>query len=246
MKNTKKIIFALVLIALAVCLILWKLNVFNLPLAFAGVSSWGLIISAIMAVIIIHCILEGNISGIFIPLAVIAYVFDKPLGITAITPWIVLIAAVLLTIAVDMIFPKHRIHFRHRRNRDEFRGGRFTSESSGDDESGHISHSIRFGSATKYVRNTRLVSADLSSQFGELSVFFDGAEVADGNVSINCQVSFGEMDLYIPKEWHIDNRVAVTLGNCDDRSTNVSSDVETVNCLLDGSVAFGELKLIRI
>ena len=37
-RRTKNIISAILLIALAVCLILWKLNVFNLPLSFAGVQ----------------------------------------------------------------------------------------------------------------------------------------------------------------------------------------------------------------
>ena len=40
---------ALTLIVLAVCIVLWKLNLFNLPVAFAGVSTWGLIIAAFMA-----------------------------------------------------------------------------------------------------------------------------------------------------------------------------------------------------
>ena len=87
-RNYRSIIFALLLILLAVSLILWKLNVFNLPVAFAGVGPWGLIVSVIMIIAIINGIMDLNFGSIFVPLAVIAIIFDDALGITAITPWI--------------------------------------------------------------------------------------------------------------------------------------------------------------
>ena len=243
--NKRNVFSGVLLIVLAVGLILWKLDVFNLPVAFAGVPTWGLIVSAIMLVVIVHSIVELHYGGIFIPLAVIAIIFDEPLGITAITPWIVLIAAVLLTVAFEQLFSGHR-RCRRRRERGPFRSDAFTSETSIDDEMGHINHSMKFGSATKYVRDRNLISADLSSQFGELSVFFDGAEVPNGHVTIHATVSFGEMDLYIPKDWHVDNRVSVALGNCDDRCTNTDLPEGAINCLIEGNVSFGELKLIRV
>ena len=243
MNKTRNTACGILLIVLAVCLILWKLNVFNLPASFAGVATWGLIVSAIMVIIIIHSILDLHFGGIFIPLAVICIIFDKPLGITAITPWVVLIAAVLLTIAFDMLFSKHWRYHRHHRNRDR---GDFTTESFSDDENGNISHAMRFGSATKYVRGKNLKSADLTCNFGELSVFFDGAEVPDGEVNLDCRLSFGEMDIYLPKEWYVDNRVSVALGNCDDRCMGTNPAEHDVICRINGSVSFGELKLIRV
>ena len=245
MNRTRNILSGILLIVLAVGLILWKLNIFNLPVAFAGVPTWGLIVSAIMLVIIIHSLIDLSFGGIFIPLAVIAIIFDEPLGITAITPWIVLIAAVLLTVAFEQLFSRHKRARRCCRERGAFGRDRFSSESF-EDEDGHISHSMKFGSATKYVRDRDLISADLSSQFGELSVFFDGARVPGGHVSIHASVSFGEMDLYIPKDWHVDNRVSVALGNCDDRCTNTDLGDNSVTCVIDGNVSFGELKLIRV
>lgn len=245
MNRTRNVISGILLIVLAVGLILWKLNVFNLPIAIAGIPTWGLIVSAIMLVIIIHSLIDLSFGGIFIPLAVIAIIFDEPLGITAITPWVVLIAAVLLTVAFEQLFSRHRRVRRFCRERGNFGRERFASESFAD-EDGHISHSMKFGSATKYVRNQDLISADLSAQFGELSVFFDGAQAVNGHVDIHASVSFGEMDLYIPKDWHVDNRVSVALGNCDDRCTNTDLGEGSVTCVIDGNVSFGELKLIRV
>ncbi|MBO4901564.1 MAG: hypothetical protein J5518_02040 [Lachnospiraceae bacterium] len=250
MNRKRNVLYAILLIVLAVCLILWKLNVFNLPASVAGVSTWGLIVSVIMLLIIIHSVLDLNFAGVFIPLAVIGIVFDKPLGITAISPGILIISAVLLTIAFEMLFSKHKHFRRHRFHGEEeenaFRSEKYFESTSVDDEMGHIVHTAKFGSATKYVRTSNLISADLSTQFGEMSVFFDGAQAPGGRVNIHSQVSFGEMDLYIPKDWHVENRVSVTLGHCDDRCRNDETPERTVTCVIDGSVAFGELKLIRV
>ncbi len=246
MNNSKKVFHAVLLIALALCLILWKLNLFSLPASVAGVSTWGLIIAAIMVAIIIHCIIDLSFSGIFVPLAIIGIIFDKPLGITAITPWTILIAAILLTVAFDMLFSKHKIRRRFAHDHHGHFSDQYGTEVSEEDQNGHITHGVRFGSSTKYIRNDNLASADLSAQFGQLSVFFDGAKVPTNRVDLRCSVSFGELDVYIPKEWHVENKVGVTLGNCDDRYINPAPGAEAVTCVIDGSVAFGEMKLIRV
>ena len=121
------------------------------------------------------------------------------------------------------------------------------SENFPEDENGYVMYSMRFGSATKYVRTPNLSKADLSSSFGQMSVFFDGAQVPSGKVYINCQVSFGELDLYIPRDWKVENRVSVALGDCDDKTgyTEITGENQVV-CVIDGSVSFGELELNRI
>ena len=245
-KRSKSVVNGIILIALAVCLLLWKLNMFNLPVEFAGVSTWGLIVTAIMVYTIIHSIIDLSFGGIFVPLAIIGIIFDKPLGITAITPWTILIVAILLTVAFDMIFPKHhRHHHHHHDDMKDFAKDHFTEETK-DDNDGYVMHSMRFGSSTKYIRSQNLRVVDLTSQFGELSVFFDGAQVSGKNLSVHCNVSFGEMDLYIPKEWRIKNKVGVMLGNCDERTSGEVIVEDPIICEIDGSVSFGELKITRI
>ncbi len=246
MRNrTKNIIYGILLIALAACLIFWKLNLFNLPVAFAEVSVFGIIIAVIMVIAIVQNIIDLSWGGIFVPLAVIAIIFDKPLGIEAITPWIVLIAAFLLTIAFNMIFPNKRHGWK--KNQSDWAKGKFTETSSEDENGQYIMHSTKFGSSTKYVRSNQLAQADLSSQFGQLSVFFDQAQVPTGNVTINVSASFGEMDLYIPKTWNVHNKVSATFGDCDDKCSQFCEITENqIQCVINGSVSFGELKLIRI
>lgn len=242
--RNKNITTGIVLIALALFLILWKLNILNLPTAFVDVSTWGLIFAAVMVIVIVYSIINLYFGGIFFPLAVICIIFAKPLGITAITPEIVIIAAILLTVAFHLIFPRNGQYRSFSHGPEGF--SKSFAENFNVNENGSVICSTRFGSSTRYVRCQNLRTANLSSQFGELSVFFDKAQVPDRIVYINCQVSFGEMDVYIPANWRVQNKVSVTLGHCDNKVTDSSYPNDEITCVVNGSVAFGELKLIRI
>ena len=245
-KRTRSIIWGLLLILLAASLILWKLNIFNLPVELAGVSTWGLIIAAFMVMIIINSILDLSFGGIFIPLAIIAIVFDEALGITAITPWIVLIAAVLLTIAFGMLFPKHGKHHHKHHGPVSFITDDVSGSCEETGENGYIYYSNRFGSSTKYVNIPDLTKADITSSFGEMSVFFDKAQVPGKKVVVNVSNQFGEMNLFFPKNWQIDNKVTASLGSCNDRTNYTEVTEDPVVCIVQGSVSFGELNLGRI
>ena len=107
-------------------------------------------------------------------------------------------------------------------------------------------HSMRFGSTTKYIRSKNLMRADLSSSFGEMSVFFDGAVPQENKVTIDCHVAFGQMNIFIPKEWKILNKVSVTLGDCQDRASAGDFNDDAIQCTITGSVSFGELQINRV
>ena len=247
-RNYRTTITALLLILLAVSLVLWKLNVFNIPLAFAGVSGWGLIVTVVMIIAIVNGIIDKNFGSIFVPLAIIAIVFDDALGITALTPWTVMIVAFLLTVAFGMLFPKHG-HYHHHHHGRHGRRDNFSnqfSETFEEGENGYFMYSMRFGSTTKYIRSQNLQRADLSSSFGEMSVFFDGSVPQDGKVVIDCHVAFGEMDLFIPKDWKIVNKTSVMLGDCQDRASAGDFTDNAPVCEITGNVSFGELQINRV
>ena len=108
MNIAKRIFSGIVYIAIALCLILWKMGILAVPAAFQDISRLSLYISVIMVVIIVHSIVKLSFGGIFFPIAVLCIIFDRQLGITAITPWIVLVAAFLLTAAFNRIFGTDR------------------------------------------------------------------------------------------------------------------------------------------
>lgn len=259
MRNrVKNILSGVLLIVLAACLVLWRLDVFALPDIFDGVKIWEMIIAIIMVVIIFHSILDLAFGGIFFPLAILCIIFDEPLGITAITPWIVLIAALLLTIAFEKLFPSHWIkrHFRKAVNgnvdvefhNDDRRSHRSSGESvnSSSDDSEHVFQSVRFGSGSKYINSKNLKSVSLDCNFGELSAYLDKAEVPERQVEVNAKVAFGEINIYIPRDWKVINKVAVSMGDCDDRASSIPGVEDGVTCTITGSVSFGDLQIVKV
>ncbi|MCR4617795.1 MAG: cell wall-active antibiotics response protein [Lachnospiraceae bacterium] len=259
--RVKNILTALLLLALAACLILWKMEIIVFPFSLAGVSTWGLIVAAIMVVIIFHSIWDFFYPGIFFPLAVLCIIFDDVLGITAITPWIVLIVALLLTIAFEKLFPSHWIkkHFKKNVNKhinsgDNGNNTTFNFNYDSDtknkeasyDDSEYVFHSLKMGSASKYISSPNLKKADLSSEFGELSVYFDKAQVPCGEVDIQARVAFGEMNIYIPRSWNVINKVSVSMGDCDDKASSTPGDENGPKCIINGSVSFGDMNIIKV
>ncbi len=263
MNNRVKSIFsALLLIVLSAAIILWKLNIFNLPFSLAGVSTWGLIVAVCAVMALFYSILDLSFGGIFFSIAVLCIIFDEPLGITALTPWTVLLVALLLTIAFDRIFPDNK---KWKKWRKRYMSSSFESSSDGDevivndsdnssniefeskdDPNGYVYYMMKFGSTTKYVRTKNLSVAELKNQFGEMSVFFDGAEVPSGKVNIICHSSFGEMNLYIPKEWHVINKMYAVMGALEDYSGTCNQSPDAVQCVIDGSASFADVKITLI
>ena len=226
-KNIRNLIIGLILIALAAVLVLWGMKVISFPFVITGVGPFGMTIAVIMALIALRSLTELNYGGIFFPAAVICIIFDDAWGITAITPWTVLVVAFLLTVACEKMLP--------RKNPFLF-AEKTDSISSGE----KIYHSMNFGSATKYVRTDTLASAGLNCSFGELTTYFDQARVPSGIVVINTKTRFGETDIFIPKSWNLVNHATVTFGEIDDKAALTPGEEGDVQCIIEGSVAFGE------
>ncbi len=255
----KSILSGILLIGLSVCLILWKMNILALPFELAGVSTWGWIIAIVLVVIFFHSLLDFFYPGVFFPLAGLAIIFDDALGITAITPWIVLLVALLLSIAFEKLIPSswtRRHIYKHFKKEDHHvnidmdctsdhnNSDAFKDDSR--DENEYVFHSIKMGDASKYIRSTNLKKADLSVEFGELRVYFDKAEVPSGQVNISARVAFGSMTLYIPRGWDVINKTSAAFGDSKDNKYEEVLGENPVKCIIEGSVSFGELEIVRV
>ena len=240
-ERNRNVLSSLLLIAVAVLLVIWKMELIYVPSFIRGVSAWTLVLAMLMLFVMVRSIVDLSFGGIFFPAAILCILFDKPLGITALTPWTVLVVALLLTIAFDRLFPRWSF------SGHVFpgRGGMFTSESS-EDEKGMIYHRLKFGSATQYVNSDCLRQVQLQSQFGELSVIFDHVIVEGDTVRIYCQASFGEMHVYVPREWEIINHIRSSFGECKVEYDREVVPENGIRCEFIGSVSFGTLKIHRV
>ncbi len=108
----------------------------------------------------------------------------------------------------------------------------------------HVYIMTRFGEATRYVKSLDLKHAQIENSFGESSVYFDEVKVAQKEIEICISNSFGELNLYLPKEWTVINMLNHTFGEI--KICGNSSVEGEVKVTLSGSTSFGEIKIIYI
>ena len=75
----------------------------------------------------------------------------------------------------------------------------------------HIRCENNFGSAIRYINSRHFCDAQLENNFGSMSVYFDNAIIAGEAASVEVENNFGETNLYIPKEWKVQNELEAFL-----------------------------------
>ncbi len=247
-----RVVAGLILIAIAALLVLWKLEVITIPAFFSGVGFGGIVISIILVIILVHSAVNLWYTGILFPLAILGIIYAEPLQIPgALVPWTLLGVALFGSIGLHLLFPKKvniPYHGPRKAPTPDANGdykNEWTKEKDTEDN-GYVFHSLRMGSATKYIHTNNFVGADLKSEFGELKVYFDGAQIPAGSAKINVSVAFGDMQIYVPRNWRIDTHVTTALGNAsiDNRDGNGIPDGPVLE--IYGDVKFGDLQIRRL
>ena len=238
MKKTN-LIWGLFFIASAIAVIL------NQTGTLGHISIWTLLISIALVPAIVISIIHKNFSGIFIPLAIYAILFAQPLGIEKFTPWPVLGAAIFLSIGFTLIFPhKHHKHHNHIED-DSPEHWKENGATVDNVDSEDVLIRTRYSGSVKYITSQNLKTANIECSFGGIKVFLDEAKLSNGKATINVYLSFGGMDLYIPKDWKVINDVRCTFGGAEEKGLrNYESDENTI--VLTGNVKFSGISIIRV
>jgi len=105
--------------------------------------------------------------------------------------------------------------------------------------------SVSFGETSRYLHATALETAKLSCQFGSLSVYFDQSELHPDGAEVFVDCSFGAIEMYVPRHWHIINKTRCTLGaaEIDNSRSDTASNPPTLT--ISGSVSLGALEVNR-
>ena len=101
-----------------------------------------------------------------------------------------------------------------------------------------------FGATSKYVNTDNFRSAVLQNSFGEMKVYFDNALMQQETATIDVSNSFGETQIFLPKEWKVENQISSMLGSVSEQNMHQPSEGHTV--ILTGSVSMGEVQIIYI
>ena len=73
---------------------------------FVQLSVWGIIVGALAAVILFHCLATLSFASIPIPLAALYYIFQTPLELPVFGFWTIAVVAVLLTVGLHVLLPR--------------------------------------------------------------------------------------------------------------------------------------------
>ncbi|WP_346917315.1 hypothetical protein [Clostridium sp.] len=184
--------------------------------------------------IIIKSALEVDFSGILFSIAFLCIIYDKQLGITAITPWTVLIAALLGSIGLSMVFNRYP---KWTRSKTKF------NTINTEDES-HIKLQTSFAGSIKYINTDKFEQADLKCSFGAMKVYFDNAVLHEGKGLVNIESSFSGIELYIPKNWTVEDVSTISCGVMTEKNRNegTADNILTI-C---GNINFSGVDIIYI
>lgn len=232
----EKIFWGVFFIAAAIFLIVSNFGL--LP----NIGIFKLIVTVFLASILIKSIVKVNFGGILFPLAFICMLYDHELGITAITPWPVLGAAILGTIGLSMLFRGRRKNWYYyegeKKSREEFE--KIINEEDGN----RVFFRNRFGASTKYINSDNFEFAQLESSFGGMKVYFDNAVIQKGNATVQMDVNFSGVEMYIPSTWTVINQLHSTFGGVEEKGKNNSTGMPTLTLL--GDVEFSGVTIIYV
>lgn len=241
MKKRENVFWGLVLIAIAVLWIITKLEI------FPGAEFGQIAFTVLWGAWFIKGIMQKKAFPIFMSIAFLCIVWQRELHIESITPWPVIGSAILLSIGFSLIFGN-----KDKRKWERAQGHHYREEKGyGHFESSHvdgedIKHVTKFSGAEKYIDSDNLKSVEIINKFGGSEIYMDKAIPAGNEVYVRIECVCGGVEIYIPRNWRIDNQVSVTMGAVDENGNYSGDAVNDVTMILSGTVKLGGVDIVRV
>jgi len=206
----------------------------NNHFGFADIGVGRLILAFLALAFIVQCLANRHFAPLVIPLAVLYVIFRRDLGLPPIQTWKLVTAAVLAFIGLNMLLPGRRNFRNHFSGPD---GEQKQIPEEGDNDNNPYV-SVNFGSVSRSLRAAGLETARLSCNFGAMEIYFNQVELSPGGAEVNISCSFGGVLLFVPKHWHVIDKMNCTLAGVNLKS--FAPPVENAPRLtLTGSVSLG-------
>lgn len=237
-RKKEKIFWGVFLILAAAFLVVGKLGFLQ------ELGLWTILFAVFWAAVLIKGVIKLSFGEILFSIAFLCILFDEQLGIEALTPWTVLAAALLGTIGLNLLFRRRKHYYggRHKETviGDNVEFGDVVSFSQGEE----VRCECSFGSATKYIDSADFRYAFLECSFGAMKVYFDRAVIPSGHGTVELDVSFSGVELYVPREWTVVNSVDTAFGGVDEKGRNQSEGTPVLT--LSGEVNFSGVTVIYV
>lgn len=207
--------------------------------SFVQIGMLSLLATLLIAAIVVHSAVRRNFFGVFVPASFLYLVYRQPLALPKISFWLLLLAAVLASIGFSFIFHTHPHHHWDHCDRDM---SRFHTVTENDDDNNPVAK-VSFGGSSRYLHGDCIQTGQFSSSFGSLEVFFDQAQLSPEGAEIFVDVSFGSLELYIPKTWKVIDKVRVSLGSVENdvRLSHPAEDAPQLT--IKGETSFGSVQI---
>lgn len=213
-----------------------------------GISIWTLLMTVLLVPIIIKSLMNLNWGGILFPAAIILIMYKDLLGFGDLSVWAILLAALFTTIGLSLIFGqgKRREHCMHNSNTSREYDGYVNDENMevGYDKDDDIDVKVSFGGKSRYINSENFTKAYLNVSFGALQVFFDNAKLSPEGAEIYLDANCAGVELYIPKEWNLDNNLNNTFAGIDEKNRGGYGDGPKVK--LYGNVSFAGVEITYV
>ena len=150
------------------------------------------------------------------------------------------LVALLLSIGMSLIYtPKKK---KKKSKHHEIDGNDFVVF---DEEDGNqFDFSSSFVGSIKYVNSDNFESANIDAKFAGMKVYFDNAVIRNGHATVNLNVSFAGVELYVPKNWRIDNQMSASFGGVEEKNRNNGADGPILT--LRGNVSLGGVTILYV
>lgn len=151
----------------------------------------------------VKALIDRDFFGTFMSLSIIAWIFEEELRIEHLAPFPLLIAAACLGIGLNMIFGKKQkiVHIQYKDGKTQAEGTFDGVKSEEWVDGRHVSLTNSFNSTSKYVNSEAFSSAKLENDFGSANIYFNNANIANGEATVNLVNNFGKMNVYMPGKW---------------------------------------------
>ncbi|WP_019771064.1 hypothetical protein [Streptococcus sobrinus] len=216
----RKNFLGLGLILLAVIIVLQSLFT---PAPIDGLALLGLCFTAIW---FLGSLLSATFTSSFIGLGFFIIILNHQLHFLPLTNVTILIVSFLVGLGLDILLGRKK-HWGFRwwtKNKYEY-------------------VYKPYNSSTSHIKDDNFISSRVEATFGKREIYLDEAVILGDIASLEVNVSFASMVLYIPKDWSVVSKVSSSFGavNLPSQATEGSKTLE-----LTGRVAFGNLEVVYL
>ena len=146
--------------------------------------------------------------------SIVAWIFEEELRIEHLAPFPLVVAAILLGVGLNLIFGrKQKLITVEYTDKNGVTGSIDEMKKEEWQDGRTIVLENLFNSTSKYVNSASFSSANLENNFGSANVYFNNANVYNGEATIELENTFGEMNIYLPNTWRATIKQDCAFGN---------------------------------